>query len=259
MKVVINDADNPQRRFILPVSCLVAICAAETLTVTVGPVAGISSHILVLFCLILLSSFTHDFLNRRLYLSLTLAPLTRIVSLSMPLNQFTDIVQYLVASIPLLIGAFVIIRTLDLSRTEIGFTLTRLPILCILTLVGIALGTAEYYILRPEGIELGLSWEGTIISSLVCLLFGSFVEELVFRGIIQYNSISLMKTFGWVYAAILYALLHIAGREPVYIPIALLLGLLNGWLVIRTRSLVGVTLLDTAMRLMLYIVMPFLI
>ena len=59
-------------------------------------------------------------------------------------------------------------------------------------LTGPAFGIMEYYILRPEPLASGLSlWEYVLLAFSIAFFTG-FVEELVFRGILQGGAVNAL-------------------------------------------------------------------
>ena len=70
---------------------LVAIVGAEVVTNLFSLVGGVISHAILLTALIVHSSLAAESSSRKLLLALCLAPLTRIMSLSLPLAQFSPI------------------------------------------------------------------------------------------------------------------------------------------------------------------------
>src|SRR5512136_2953053 len=70
-----------------PLAYLAAIAAAELLNVFLDPLWGIVAYVLLLTLLIVNSTVMRAYPIHRLHLALGLVPLTRIVSLSMPLSD----------------------------------------------------------------------------------------------------------------------------------------------------------------------------
>jgi hypothetical protein len=68
---------------------LVAIIAAELVTALVSPLLGMTLHCLLLGVLIVRAAQLRDDPLHYLVLALALAPLIRIVSLGLPLSQFS--------------------------------------------------------------------------------------------------------------------------------------------------------------------------
>ena len=135
---------------IIAVLYLVAIAGAELVTALVSPLGGITIHIVIMFALVVHASLITKDLKHELYLSLTLAPLIRLLSLSMPLVNFPQIYWYAIIAVPLLVAVFVIVRLLNYKWWEIGLNLNKILYQILIALTGVPFGIAEYYILRPN-------------------------------------------------------------------------------------------------------------
>ena len=100
-------------------------------------------------------------------MALSLAPLIRIVSLAMPLEEFSSIYSYLIISIPLFIAVLAAIRILNLQPAAIGLTMKRLPVQLLVAVTGVGFGLAEYYILKPEPLIDILTWQEALGPALI--------------------------------------------------------------------------------------------
>jgi len=83
---------------------LLAIATAEMVTVFLQPLWGIVAHIAILVTVIMRSARTADRPQRQLVLALALVPLTRVVSLSMPLANIPQIWWYPIMYGPLVLA-----------------------------------------------------------------------------------------------------------------------------------------------------------
>lgn len=238
---------------------LVGIASAELITVLVNPMGGMIIHLVLLVLLILSSAMVSNQPSHKLFLAMTLAPLIRIVGLSMSLPLFSEIYWYLLTSIPLLIGILVIIRILNLQPREIGLTIGRIPIQGLIALTGVGLGGIAYLILKPEPLIPTLGWPDIVAPSLILLIATGFVEELAFRGVMQYTSIQALGPWGWTYTAVLYSMLQIGQLSAIHWLFVLLVALIFGWLVKRTGSILGVSLSHGLLNIGLFLVFPLLI
>ena len=88
---------------------LVAITGAEMVN-SYDSLLGLIFHIFILVALIVHSALVADSPNYKLLLALSLAPLTRILSLSMPLTQFPPIYWYSIIYPVLLVAAWTTMR-----------------------------------------------------------------------------------------------------------------------------------------------------
>ena len=129
---------------------LLAIATAEMVTVFLQPLWGIVAHITILVTVIMRSARTADRPQRQLVLALALVPLTRVVSLSMPLADIPQIWWYPIMYGPLAIAAVVIMRILGYSRGDVGLNLnlSSLPVQLAIGLTGFGFGVAAL-----DGIE----------------------------------------------------------------------------------------------------------
>ena len=265
---------------------LAAVAGAEVVTALVDPLWGIILHFVILFALILNSVLIVEqpslrlllipdpprgvralwgsseeivkYPSRELLLALGLAPLIRIVSLAMPLAEFSQIYWYLIISVPLLAGIFAVVVTLDLDPRDVGLTAGALPIQGLVALAGIAFGLVEYLILKPEPLILALKWDDVIVPALILLVATGFVEELAFRGVMQ-RSAQVLGSWGWVYVAVLFSLLQIGHLSALHWLFVLLVALFFGWIVKRTGSILGVSLSHGLINVCLFLIFPFVI
>ena len=237
---------------------LLAIAAGELVVFLVNPVGGIFFHILLLLGLVTLASFNFEHPSHKLYLALALAPLIRLLSLSMPLVEFPQIYWYAIVAVPMVAATFVVMRRLNYGRREVGLTLNRLPLQLLIGLSGISFGIAEFYILRPSPLIDSLTWGEVLLPALIFLLATGFAEELVFRGVMQRAAGKALGRWGWVYVAVLFTILHIGYLLVADALFVLAVGLFYGWVVRKTGSLLGVSLSHGTANIVLYLIVPFL-
>jgi membrane protease YdiL (CAAX protease family) len=237
---------------------LLIILSAELVTVFVHPVWGIGIHITILVMALLQSALNTSYAHRPLLLSLTLVPLVRIISLAMPLVNIPQIWWYPIIYVPLLLAAIVVLRTLDYRIWQVGLSFNRLPVQLMVALTGMVFGVCEYFILRPEAMMSELTWQAIWLPALVLILSTGFVEELIFRGVMQRSSLDAFGGWGIVYISSLFAILHIGYLSWIDVIFVFIIALFFGWVVKKTGSLLGVTLSHGFTNVMLFLVAPFL-
>lgn len=236
---------------------LLGIAAAELITALVDPVGGIIFHAFILLTLLSHASFApHP--SRELYLSLSLAPLTRILSLSLPLANIPQIYWYIIIAIPLLIATFIVASMLGYRRTEVGITLRNLPLQLLIAATGVAFGFIEYQILKPDALIGALSLRGIMLPALIMIVATGFVEELIFRGVMQRSSLEAMGTRGLLYITAIFAVLHIGFLSAIDVLFVFAIGLFFAFTVKKTGSLLGVSLSHGITNILLYLIIPFL-
>lgn len=237
---------------------LVAIAAAEVVTALVNPLGGIVFHIVLLLGLIAHASFTATYPQEELYLALALAPLIRLLSLSMPLTKFPQIYWYAIIAVPLLVAVFAVMRRLDFHPRDVGLTLNWPPIQFLVGLTGIPFGMIEFHILRPESLVNSLAWEEVLLPAVILLVATGFTEELAFRGVMQRSADDALGGWGWVYVAGVFVVLHIGYLSVADLGLVMAVALFFGWISQNTGSIVGVSLSHGITNIVLYLIAPLL-
>jgi len=245
---------------------LLAITAAEVVTVVSQPMLGIACHFVILLAVVVDAALIDKYHYGRLTLSLSLVPLVRIISLSMPLADIPQLWWYPIIYLPLLAAAIVLARILDYKPKDIGFSfgnsLGLIPLHLLIGLLGIGLGIVEYLILASEPLVVDPTWQNAWLPALVLLLSTGFVEEFIFRGVMQKAAVEVFGGWGIVYVSLLFAVLHIGWIQAanplswVDIVFVFVIALFFGWIVKKTGSLFGVTLSHGLTNIVLFIVAP---
>jgi len=240
---------------------LVALAAAEVLTVFFQLLAGITLHGVLLVLFIVQAALAHERAQRNLYMSLILAPLIRILSLSMPLAPIPQIYWYLIIYGPLLAATVIVMLNTGLRARDVGLTSRGWPLQIAMGLgIGLGLGVLEYLILRPVPLATSFTLQAVLLPSFILVITTGFVEELIFRGVLQTLAERVMG-FGWgmLYQALIFSILHVGHYSVMDVAFVFLVALLFTAIFKRTGSLLGVTLAHGIANAMLYCVMPFLL
>ncbi|MFC1847165.1 lysostaphin resistance A-like protein [Chloroflexota bacterium] len=250
---------------------LLTITVAEAIVVVLDPVTGlvaasiigIACHIVILFAVIIDAALINSYYNERFVLSLSIIPLIRVISLSLPLADIPLMWQYPIIYIPLLAAVIVLANILDLKPGKIGVRFGFIPLQLVVALTGLGFGVVEYLILRPEPMVTELTLQAVWLPALVLLLATGFVEEFIFRGVLQRTVTEVFGGWGIVYVSYLFAILHIGwiqaeSQFAVYdVAFVFVVALFFGWVVKKTGSLFGVTLSHGLTNIILFIVAPF--
>ena len=211
---------------------LLAIAVAETITVFVNPAWGVVSHVAVLAALIVHSSVAWNRFKQAMLLTLALAPLVRIVSLSMPLAGIPRESWYPIIYAPLLGSGLVIMRIVGYTRQQVGLVLRRAPLIQAgVILAGFGLGLGEYLILRPEPLINELNWQTFLLPALAFVLAVGFVEEFIFRGLMQRSAFHAFGWWGIVYVSAVFAVLHMGFYSWLDVAFVFGIALFFGWAV----------------------------
>lgn len=244
---------------------LAAFTAAEVVTVFTDPFTGIAIHGFVLSALMLASGFGARADPRmehplgRLMLALALVPLVRIVSLTMPLGRFDESWWFVAAGGPVFVSAVVIVATLRLSWRDIGLRPSRrsLPVQGLVVLGGLALGLGEYHILRPEPLTDDLALRQFAVPALILLFATGFLEEFIFRGILQRAASLALGGPAIVYVSLIFAILHIGYRSATDVLFVFVIAMIYAWVVRKTGSILSVSLSHGVTNITLFLLVPF--
>jgi membrane protease YdiL (CAAX protease family) len=236
---------------------LVAMAVAEVLTALIEPRVGLVLHSVLLATLLVNTALIWRHPGHRLLLSLSFAPLIRLLSLSMPLAGFPRVYWYFIISVPLFVATLVGLRTLGFSRQEVGLTAKALPLQAVVGLTGLSLGYVEYYILKPSPLAQTLAWGDLWLPGLILLLSTGFVEELIFRGMMQQAvTKALGVVWGVTYVAALFAVLHVGHLSFLDVAFVFVVALFFGMVKAHTGSIVGVTLAHGLTNILLFLTLP---
>lgn len=238
---------------------LLFLTAAEIITALIDPWMGISFHAVLLAVMLLHTAVTWHDPSRRFLISLTFAPMIRILSLSLPLATFPLVYWFLITSIPLFIALLLIVRTLQFSADYVGLNMRKGLVQLLIMPTGVLFGVVEYYILKPEPLISPFNWGGIIVASLILLVSTGFFEEVAFRGIMQSTALETLGRFGIVYIALIFAVLHIGYQSLIDVIFVFAVGLFFGWVVKKTGSIAGVTVSHGITNSVLFLVMPFVV
>jgi membrane protease YdiL (CAAX protease family) len=244
------------------VAYLFFLICAELLTVYNAKM-GIASHAIVLFALLLHSALEsgRDKKLSMFLMALVLAPLIRILSLSMPLANLPLISWFLLISIPIFIAIFTCMWVQALRLKDVALflpSLKNVPIEVGVILLAIPFGIVEYQILKPAPlVALGVGATSFITASLILIVCTGFLEELVFRGLLQFNALRLMsKWWGILFVAIVFGVLHVGNISLLDCLLAFSVGFVFSVVREKTGSIYGISISHGIMNTLLFLVAP---
>ncbi len=235
------------------------LAAAELVTVYIDPIYGIICHAILLLGLLIQAALTFQKKVNALYLSLTLLPLIRMMSLSMPLDRTPPLYCYLAISIPLFAAAFLVVRLAGYKREDISLNWGKIPVQMAVSLLGIPLGFIEYQFLKPNPLITEITMRQIWLPVLIMMISTGFLEELIFCGMLLKAAEEVMGFVRAVfYASAFFAVLHIIHRSAVDLLFVLAVAFLFSLIVKITRSIMGVSLAHGLTNIGLYLIWPFL-
>ena len=90
------------------------------------------------------------------------------------------------------------------------------------------------------------------------MVFTGFVEEIIFRGMLQQVANEILGGAGVLCSSILFAIMYTGSLSLSYMLFIGLVGLFFGWCVNRTGSIWGVILAHSILNIGMILVWPFL-
>lgn len=236
---------------------LSALALAELVTTLINPRLGLLIDGVLLVVLLFQSSRRSARSEQKFLLTLALAPLIRLLSLSMPLLVFPYTLWYLVVGVPLFLSVVLVYKLTGYKPAEVGLSLgSGLPLQLAVGLTGLVFGYVEYRLLPPQTFMASFSQQNILLPALILLVFTGFLEELVFRGLMQRAALDTIKRLGPVYVSLVFMVLHIGYQSVLNLVFVFLVGLFFSLVVARTRSILGVALAHGLTNIMLYLVFP---
>lgn len=237
---------------------LLALIAAELTTTYINKLWGLSIHTIILFALLINAAMVEstDFSN--LLRSMMVLPIIRIIGLSIPMMQIKPLYWFPIVAIPLFASSIVIMRSQKLSMKDVGLILGNIPVQLLIALTGLLTGIIEFLILRPDPMIPQFTPLLILGAFIILLISTGLAEELVFRGIMQNNTIKVIGTgFGLLYTSLVFTTMHIGWIYFTDLIFVFSVSMFYGYIFIKTRSIFGITLAHGLSNSMLFLVMPF--
>ena len=238
---------------------LLLISAAEFTTVLGNATIGIIFHATIMITLLIHGSVLQQGPFRRYLIILSLAPLIRLLSMSIPMASFAAPImyRYVIVGVPIFLAAYFAARALGLTPNRLYFTWKGWPFQLLFSLIGFGLGFAEFYILRPASLVPSGGWFDIGMAVFILFVFTGFLEEFVFRSLLQVTGIQLFGSAAIWMISILFGVLHIGYYSVIDVIFAASVGLCFGYFALKTRSLLGISLAHGITNITLYIILPF--
>ncbi len=241
----------------LALSYFAAVAVAELVTVLVEPRLGLVVHGVLLVTLLVHAALSGEQPSHHLLLGLSFAPLIRLLSLSLPLARFPLVYWYFITSVPLFVAVFLAMRLMGFSFRAVGMNRRSLSLQLMVSFSGLAFGYLEYQILRPLPLAKAFTWRQLWLPALVLMVSTGFMEELVFRGLLQRATGELLGPLSVPYVSALFAILHVGYRSVLDVVFVFVVALFFGYVAEKTQSIVGVSLSHGLTNITLFLVMPF--
>ena len=243
------------RRILVPIAVFIV---AESAILLQQVVFGLLVHATMLFVLFGLIAFGND---HRSFEALVFVPLLRLLNLGTGIISF-DPFLWLVGVYGLLLSSiFLVMRGQGVGRAEIGLVLPTSVRQWGVVLAGIGLGIVfgvVQWVFELESLPVAPTVQNLILATLVLGLLVGFVEELLFRSLLQqWLGEILSPRVAIVVVSLLFGFMHSIWFNPGDIVFATAVSLLIGWLYARTRNFWSIWAIHAMINVMMFAVLPF--
>lgn len=161
-----------------------ALAGAELLLVGRGPVAGAVAHAALLAIQLNHATIARHEPHARLLFALSLAPLLRLLSLSLPVPGLSPLAWLAMTGTLLLVSVWVCARLLGLTAGRLGLVPTAPGLQLLVAVTGIVNGLAVHRLFAPAPLIRTTDLPLLVVSFVVVVLFVAVAEGLVLRGVI---------------------------------------------------------------------------
>ncbi len=220
--------------------------------------AGVLIHLFILGALLIHSVMLEDKPVSSLLTAMAIAPLIRILGLSTPLVHFSQITWFAIVSVPMFIAGITIARMQGLSARQVGLSLPKkkyFPLEVAVIVLAFPIGFLEYYMLRPSALA-ALNFHEATAPALILIINTGFLEEIIFRGLLQYHANRIAGFHGIVLVSVLFGILHITNLVFWDALLAGAVGLLFALVVRKTGSVWGMSIVHGMINVTLFIIAP---
>lgn len=240
---------------------IAAIVAAEGLLAFVETVLGLAVH-----AVIILGLLTHYSLHSgrgidpriRALPAIGLVSLMRILSATMPVRGVDPVYWPALTAIPLTLAMLLVARPRVEGRRGIGLTVPSWSKQALIGGSGAGLGLVGFFVAPSEVFFVQHRLEAWIpLTALIVSV--SFLEEVLFRGLIRQRLDQVGLTYSLMATSALFAACYLGSGGSSHLTFIVATGLYFGWCVQRTGSVVGVGLAHASMKLGTFLIWPLLL
>ncbi|WP_094226581.1 CPBP family intramembrane glutamic endopeptidase [Methanolobus psychrotolerans] len=245
--------------YIIAIAMLMVVLA-ELLMYAGNIRAGIVMHVITLLTLSVSAIWIDGSHVSRSLQVLSLLPILRLLNVSMPVFSDMTLYLYIYVYTPLLVPIYFIIRHQHITKRTLGIHFRDMQkYLPLSVAVGFIIAQGEYLTINAGNLVPDLSFVSILKLSIVMIFFVGFLEELIFRSLLQTRlSDSFGHVKGLLLASLLFGVMH-SGYGTIYeIFFTSFAGLVIGYMFQRTNSLPLVTLTHGFVNVFLFGIIPLL-
>lgn len=237
---------------------IAALAAAEITAIGISSLVSVICHAVLLLIFLNHALFTQNAAYRRVLPVLSLVPLLRVLSFTMPLRELPQLYWYAMIGTPLLIAAVLTGRLIDKPWSQLGLKLQFSYLQVVIAATGVPLGIVGYILIGPQPLITSFTWRELATGIVIITIFTAFTEELMFRGLLQHVLTDLFPRTRVLLSCALFTILAIGSMSLKTLVFTAIIGLFFGWCVDRTRSIWGVVIAHSLINIGMFLLLPFL-
>lgn len=263
----VEASENPQKvpeiknKWVYLIIPALAIAFAEMMIFSGRVMDAIEIHAVILIGLSLSTMFVKDREIQKVYLALVLLPILRLVNLSMPVFYETTLYSFIFIYGLLIIPVIMAATYQEFAPERLGLNFKKLWIYIPFSImIGYLLGAGEYLIIKTNNLIPDLSIFNLLMLGIIMVLFVGFVEEMIFRAILQNRlEITFGTLKGLMITSVLFGLMHSGYGSISEILYTTFVGVVIGFLFYRTRSLPLVMMIHGFINFFVFGIFPILL
>lgn len=230
------------------------VLLAESLIFLGRPSQALMIHALNLIVLALSSIYK----DSRIYPSLMLLPLFRLLNVAMPVFFNLTLYSYSFVYAPMFIPIYFLLKEGFIGRYQAGLTFKGfLYYLPLAISVGFALGWGEYNVIHPQVLTPGAHIKDVMVLIVTMIFFVGLVEEFIFRSSLQtVLEERIGQKAGLLMASIIFGFMHSGYQIPLELLYVSFAGAVFGLLFLLTKSLPVISLAHGVTNISLFLITP---
>ena len=218
---------------------------------------GLYCYGIVVVGIIISLVFTDQSRNaKQLLQAIMILPVMRFVEACMPIKELSPFLRVPIVYLTFFIPVLIVFYYSDLDSFQIGIRRKGLYLFPVAIVLGAILGFIEYNILASEILANELTFETIFIGIVNIGIITGFIEEFMFRGLIQNFSKNIFKKSYILYTNFIFAAMHLGWGSYAEIIFVFLAGILFSLIYLKTKNLIIVTSIHASINFFLYIVYP---
>lgn len=241
-------------RRVIALGCLVLM--AVSVAIIPAAIPALVTQWVMMVLLILQAAFDPDDRVRSFCLTLSLFPITHLVSAGLPNGSISPLIEEIIIQSARLVSAMLVVRYLGLNREQLGLARDKALFISapLAALAGVLLGLTANSLLRPQlAIDLQVLSAAEISATIGIGLVVAFVEVLVLCGLLLRATRPMLgDVAAMLCAALLFGLMRYSIFPLPYAALTVVEGVWLAWLTMRTRSIIPAMLAHGLMLIAFY-------